>query len=64
MRQENDRVPPGHPAATSRAVPSAGEQLSRGDGVTAVPGDDVLLAKGDDATRRVSADQEDDHVDW
>ena len=42
-RRENTTLPPGHPAAGSTAVPSAGEQLSRGGDEMPVPGDDVLL---------------------
>jgi hypothetical protein len=39
----DDPLPPGHPAADSQPVPSAGEQISRDAEELAVPGDDVLV---------------------
>jgi hypothetical protein len=38
---------PGHPATADPALPSAGEQLSRGADEPAVPGDDVVLEEQD-----------------
>lgn len=42
IADSDDLLPPGHPAASTPPIPSAGEQISRGADELAVPGDDIV----------------------